>query len=110
MKEYRNFWIALMVLAALTPVGLYLTQHFSGGSAWGEWGIGEVEKRMGYVPAGMEKDAGKWDAPLPEYAFRGERSSTRTRRSLSYLLSAIVGTAACGVGGYLVTRWLSRRR
>lgn len=110
MKEYRNFWVALAILALLTPVGLYLTQRFPGGSAWGEWGIGEIERRMGYVPAGMEKDAGKWNAPLPEYDLRGNEPSSPSRRSLSYLLSAIVGTAACGVGGYLLTRWLSRRR
>lgn len=110
MKEYRNFWIALLVLAALTPAGLYLPQLLSGGSAWGEWGIDEVKKMIGYAPAGMEKEGGRWKAPLPEYALPGEERNPLARRSLSYLVSALVGIAACVAGGYLLERWLRRRR
>lgn len=108
MRQYRNFWIALLVLAALTPVGLYLPHVLSGGSAWGEWGIDELKERIGHAPAGMEKEAGRWSAPLPGYELPREKDSSPYRRSLSYLLSAIVGLAACGAGGYLLARWLRR--
>jgi hypothetical protein len=110
VREYRNYWIALLLLAVLTPVGLYLPRLMKAGSAWGEWGIGEVKKMIGYTPAGMEKEAGRWKAPLPEYALPGEGNAPLSRRSLSQVLSAIVGIAACGAGGYLLARWLRRRR
>ena len=110
MREYRNYWIALLLLAVLTPVGLYLPRLMKAGSAWGEWGIGEVKKMIGYAPAGMEKEAGRWKAPLPEYALPGEGNAPLSQRSRSQVLSAIVGIAACGAGGYLLARWLRRRR
>ena len=109
MREYRNFWIALLVLAVLTPAGLYLPLMLKAGSAWGEWGIGEVKQMIGYAPAGMDKESGRWKAPLPEYAIPGEGKTSLPRRSLSYLFSAIVGLAACGMGGYLLARWVKRR-
>lgn len=110
MKEHRNIWIALLVLAALTPAGFYLAHSLSGGSAWGEWGIDEVKRLIGYTPAGMEKEAGRWNAPLPGYERPGGERNPLARRSLSYLVSAIVGIATCVAGGYLLGRWLRRRR
>lgn len=108
MKEYRKFWVALIVLALLTPVGLYLPRLMKAGAAWGEWGIGEIRKMIGYAPAGMERDADTWKAPLPGYAPHGNDSWPR--QGLSYVLSAIIGLAACGAGGYLLARWLARRK
>jgi len=108
MKEYRKFWVALIVLALLTPVGLYLPRLMKAGAAWGEWGIGEIRKMIGYAPAGMERDADAWKAPLPGYAPPGNTSWPR--QGLSYILSAIIGLAACGAGGYLLARWLARRK
>lgn len=108
MRETRNFWIALLILAVLTPVGLYLPHALKAGSAWGEWGIGEVKRMIGYAPAGMEREAGRWKAPLPGYAIPGEGNPSLPRQGLSYILSAIVGLAACGAGGYLLARWLRR--
>lgn len=110
MKEYRKYWIALLVLALLTPLGLYLPQAMKAGSAWGEWGIDEVKKMIGYAPAGMEKEAGRWKAPLPAYAIPGQENPPLSRQGLAYILSAIVGIAACGAGGYLIARWLRNRR
>jgi cobalt/nickel transport protein len=106
VREFRKYWIALLVLALLTPVGLYLPQILKAGSAWGEWGIEEIRRMIGYAPAGMERDAGKWNAPLPGYSYPGRGTS---RQGLAYILSAVVGIAACGAGGYLLARWLGRR-
>jgi cobalt/nickel transport protein len=110
VREFRNWWIALLVLAVLTPAGLYLPQVLKAGSAWGEWGVDEVKRMIGYSPAGMERDSGRWKAPLPEYALPGEGKAPLSRRSLSHVLSAIVGIAGCGAGGYLLARWLKRRQ
>lgn len=108
MSEYRKLWAALIVVALLTPAGIYLPQILKAGTAWGEWGIEEVKRMIGYVPAGMEKEAGRWRAPLHGYAppAQGERVSPRP--GLRYVLSAIAGLAACGGGGYLLARWLAK--
>lgn len=110
MREFRKYWIALLVLALLAPVGLYLPQVLKAGSAWGEWGIEEIRQMIGYAPAGMEKEAGRWSAPLPGYAYPGRGNAFLSRQGLAYVLSAIVGIAACAAGGYLLSRWLARRR
>ncbi|HSM00273.1 MAG TPA: hypothetical protein VK944_09135, partial [Candidatus Limnocylindria bacterium] len=68
MREYRKLLIALGLMAFLTPIGLYLPQITKVGGAWGEWGIHEVRKMIGYAPPGMEKTADTWKAPMPDYA------------------------------------------
>jgi len=110
MLEYRKCWVVLLVLALLTPVGLYLPDIMKAGSSWGEWGIDEVRKMVGYVPSGMEKEAGRWKAPLPGYELPGQGNASLHRKSLSYILSAIAGIAVCGAAGYLLARWLAKRR
>lgn len=53
----------IVLLLVCTPLGLLAT-----GTAWGEWGTEEIGEEIGYVPAGMEKFAGRWEGFLPEYA------------------------------------------
>lgn len=96
-------------MALLTPLGLYLPEAMKAGGAWGEWGIGEVRRMVGYAPAGMEKTAETWKAPIPGYALPGPQSTSLPVRSIHYLFSAFVGFAACGAGAYLLGRRLTRR-
>ena len=110
MKEYRSLWIALLTLALLSPVGLYLPSLFKAGAAWGEWGLDEIRDKLGYAPAGMEKTADLWKAPLPDYALPGQETAPLSRLSLSYILSAFLGIGSCAGGTYLVGRWLTRRK
>jgi cobalt/nickel transport protein len=110
VREFRKYWIALLAIAVLTPVGLFLPQILKAGSAWGEWGIEEIRQMIGYAPAGMEKEAGRWNAPLPGYGYPGGGNVLPSRQGLAHILSAVVGIAACGAGGYLLARWLARRR
>ena len=107
MREFRKFWIVLLALALLAPAGYYLPRIVKAGSAWGEWGLEEVKSLVGYVPAGMEREAGRWKAPLPEYALPGPAAPERG--GVSYAISAVIGIAACGAGGYLLARWMARR-
>ncbi|MGZ8462627.1 MAG: PDGLE domain-containing protein [Candidatus Deferrimicrobiaceae bacterium] len=109
MKEYRNLLIALGVMALLTPVGLYLPQILQAGGAWGEWGINEVRTMVGYAPAGMEKTADAWKAPMPDYASPGGGDASSPAQGLSYLFSAFLGIIACGGAAYLLARWLTVR-
>ncbi len=107
MKEYRPLLIALVVIALLTPVGLYFPEMMKAGGAWGEWGVGEVRKMIGYAPREMEKAAEAWKAPLPDYSIPGRETAPPGRRSLGYVVSALAGAAVCGGGAYLVARRLS---
>lgn len=110
MREYRKFWMALVALALVSPIGLYLPQIMKAGSAWGEWGVEEIKQMIGYAPAGMEKHANIWKAPIPDYALPGQGQASPSRLGLAYLLSAFAGIAACGVGGYVLARWLTGSR
>ncbi len=109
-REYRRLFAALLVMAVLTPLGLYLPRILSAGSAWGEWGIAEIRQMIGYEPAGMKKNADAWKAPLRNYALPGQETAPLSRLSLSYVLSALVGTALCGGGAWLLARWLTGRK
>jgi cobalt/nickel transport protein len=110
MREYRNLWIALVVLALLSPLGLYLPELARAGAAWGEWGLDQIQQALGYVPAGMERMAEIWKAPLPDYTLPGPTDASLSRLSLGYLLSAFLGMGLCGGGAYLGARWLIRRK
>ena len=110
MKEYRKFLVALLLMAFLTPVGLYLPQIMKAGGAWGEWGIHEVRNMIGYAPPGMENTADTWRAPIPDYASPGREHTSLPAQGVHYLLSAFLGIVASGGGAYLLVRWLTRRR
>lgn len=110
MKEYRRLWAALVLLALASPIGLYLPSIMQTGSAWGEWGVNEIRQMIGYVPAGMQKKGDIWKAPIPDYALPDPAQSRSGHPETSYILSAFIGIAACGGGGYLLTRWLTGSR
>ena len=91
MKITTKFLIGLVVLVALSPLGLILPAHFKAGSAWGEWGADEMQKLVGYVPKGLTKLSSLWSAPMPDYAFKGWEEKGLSRLSFAYIISAIVG-------------------
>jgi hypothetical protein len=89
----KKMWLGLAVLALLSPIGLILPDKFKAGSAWGEWGTDEIEKMLGYIPQGMKKLAELWQAPMPDYAFKGWDKLGIGMQSLAYIVSAIIGVA-----------------
>jgi hypothetical protein len=109
MRKYRAFWIALLVLAVATPLGLLLPELLKAGGAWGEWSLEEVKQMVGYVPAGMRKLSDLWKAPIPDYALPGQEEAPIAHRSLSYILSALLGIGLCGGATCLLTRWLTKK-
>ena len=58
MTLTKKLWIGIGVLIVLSPLGLILPDHFKAGSAWGEWGLEEIQKMTGYVPLGFQKLSG----------------------------------------------------
>lgn len=113
----RSLWAwlaALAALAAATPLGL-----IAAGTAWGEWSIEdfagadarqEILRASGgvapleTVPAGLERLAGVWQAPLPDYA-----PAFLHDLSVGYVLSAAVG-AGLILALFLAFAALARRK
>ncbi len=91
MKITTKFWIGMAVLVILSPLGLILPEHFKAGSAWGEWGADEMRELVGYIPQGLEKLSSLWNAPIPDYAFKGWEEKGLSYLSFAYIISAIVG-------------------
>ncbi|MFA5143495.1 MAG: PDGLE domain-containing protein [Candidatus Omnitrophota bacterium] len=109
MKLATKLWIGLAVLIILTPVGLILPEHFKAGSAWGEWGAEEMQELAGYIPQGLEKLAGLWNAPIPDYAFKGWEDKGLPRLSLAYIISAIIGIGITVIIVLFIGKTLARK-
>jgi hypothetical protein len=103
-KIYRNFAIGLILLIILAPLGL-----LAAGETFGEWGSEELKEKLGFVPQGLEKLSGIWNAPMPDYAFPGgEGSEPKTLSAAAYILSAIIGVVVCGGLLYFVGKKVAK--
>lgn len=109
MKIIPKIWIFIGVLIILSPLGLLLPAHFKAGSAWGEWGAGQMRQLVGYVPKGLEKFSKVWKAPLPDYAFRGWEQKPLLSLSLAYIFSAAIGIIICIGVVVILGRFLSKK-
>ena len=110
MKLINKLWIGIGALIILSPLGLLLPEHFKAGSAWGEWGVDEIQKLVGYIPEGLEKLSRLWKAPLPDYAFKGWEEKPIVNLSFAYILSGIIGVLIC-VGVVLILgKFLSKKK
>ena len=104
-KFQKKLWIGLAIMALLTPLGIYLPKKFNAGDAWGEWGPGKIQELLGYMPAGLNKLADFWKAPVPDYNFGGENTAMSTQ-VISYIISGIIGIAAVVILIYVITKFL----
>lgn len=105
MKLMTKFWIGIGALIILSPLGLILPEHFKAGSAWGEWGVDEMHRLVGYIPKGLEKLSSLWNAPLPDYAFKGWEEKGLPHLSFAYIISAVLGIVAV----VIITLWIGRK-
>ncbi|MDI6868082.1 MAG: cobalamin biosynthesis protein [Coprothermobacterota bacterium] len=103
MKKFKPFFLVILVLAILTPIGIYLPEKLQAGDAWGEWSPEDLSQEIGYVPQGMEKLSNIYQAPLPDYT-AGELNPY-----LAYILSAILGILLAGGLIYLIGWAISAR-
>jgi len=104
-KFQKKLWIGLAIMALLTPLGIYLPKKFNAGDAWGEWGPDKIKELLGYVPAGLNKLADFWKAPVPDYNFGGENAAM-SAQVISYIISGIIGIAAGVILIYVITKYL----
>jgi cobalt/nickel transport system permease protein len=92
-------WGALGLAVLATPLGL-----LASGTAWGEWGIAELESMgLGFIPQGLEKLEGWWPAPIPDYGF------PRMGAVIGYIMSAVLGVVLVGFLLWMFGKWLSRK-
>jgi hypothetical protein len=100
-KIYRNLAIGLLILIVLAPLGLLAV-----GETFGEWGPDEIKEKLGFVPQGLEKFSGIWNAPLPDYGFPGDES--QTGKIAAYILAAVIGVVVCGGLLYFVGKKVAK--
>lgn len=79
---HRRYWLLLLILALITPLGL-----LAEGTAWGEWGAEDLAKTLGFVPRGIDQASSWWQAFFPDYTVKGFGENA------GYLISALVGSA-----------------
>jgi cobalt/nickel transport system permease protein len=92
-KSQRNLAVGLLLLIILTPLGL-----LAAGTAYGEWAPEELKAKVGFVPPGLEKLSGIWNAPIPDYSFPG------LNPVIGYILAAVVGVLLCMVILYFMSK------
>jgi cobalt/nickel transport protein len=109
MKITTKLWIGLGILILLSPLGLLLPEHFKAGAAWGEWGIDKIKELVGYVPKGLKKLAPLWNAPLPDYAFKGWEERGLSHLSLAYIISAVLGIVVTVGASLMVGKLLTKK-
>jgi len=108
-KFQKKILIILVVLAVCAPLGIWLPAHFNAGEAWGEWPAEAVGKMIGFIPEGLKKYSDLWRPPIPDYNLGGDESSF-TVQAISYILSGIIGIAACIGIAYVLWRLGIRRK
>jgi len=109
MKIMTKFWIVLIILILLSPVGLFFPEYFKAGAAWGEWGVEEIKDLVGYIPQGLDKLSRLWSAPIPDYAFKGWEEKGLTHLSVAYIISAILGIAITVIVIFVVGKVLVKK-
>ncbi len=111
-RTIRPLLIGLAVLMVLSPLGL-----LAAGTAWGEWApedFADHQARQAIesgslnaqapaqTPAGLERLASVWTAPIPDYAPAFMQSET-----FGYILSAVFG-AGLILLTFLLISWIAR--
>ena len=102
-KMQKKLWTGLLIMALISPLGILLPKMFGSEGAWGEWGTDTLETIIGFVPEGMRKSAETWKAPLSDYSFGAEGSSTGIQM-LYYIVSGILGMAAVVLVIYIILK------
>ncbi len=108
MTTTKKLWIAIGILVILSPLGLVIPALFGAGGAWGEGGIEEINKLIGYIPGGMEKLGHFWKSPMPNYTVPGQKQGL-AHGMLGYLLTALIGVAVTAGLAYALAKVLGRK-
>jgi hypothetical protein len=97
--RYRRGWIAIALLALLSPLGLLAV-----GGAWGEWDLETIQEKIGFRPRGMEKTLRETPAaPMPDYEVPGLPEGG-AGSGLGLIISALVGAGLTAGSALLIVR------
>lgn len=96
-KSQRNLAIGLLLFIVLTPLGL-----LAAGTAYGEWAPEELKAKIGFVPPGLEKLSGIWNAPLSGYSLPG------LNPVIGYYFAAVIGVLLCMVILYFMSKRIAK--
>jgi len=109
MKGTKKLWWGIAALILLSPIGLILPEIFESGPAWGEWSLEEIEKILGFVPAGLKKIADLWSAPVPDYNLKSFEGKGLAHSSLAYIFSGALGVGLIILISFFLGKFLSRK-
>ena len=109
MKPAKKLWWGLLLLILISPLGLILPEMFKSGPAWGEWGLDEIQKMLGFVPAGIKKLSDFWSAPVPDYTVKSWEGQGMAKSSLAYILSGILGVGVIALVSFFLGKLLARK-
>ena len=97
--RYRKGWIAVALLALLSPLGLLAV-----GGAWGEWDIATIQEKIGFRPRGMEKAVREAPAaPIPDYEVPG-LPEEGAGPGIGTIISALIGAGLTAGSALLIAR------
>ena len=91
MTPIKKLWIGIAILIILTPLGLILPDYFKAGGAWGEHKISNL-----------------WNAPLPDYSFKGWEDKAIAYQCLAYIIAAIIGIAVISTIVFFLGKFLAK--
>ena len=83
----KKLMLGFIVLILLTPLGL-----LAPGTAWGEWGVEEIQQMKGFVPQGMNRFSEVVKAIFPDYSIPG-LDHNFFQSAVAYIFSALTGIA-----------------
>ena len=72
-------------------------------------GSSGINKVVGYIPQGLGKIAALWNAPVPDYAFKGWENAGLSKLSFAYIVSAGVGIILVAGCVYLIAKFLTKK-
>lgn len=99
-RPLRWLWAGLALLVLLTPIGV-----LAPGAAWGEWGVGQLQARLGFVPVGLAKIGTVWTAAMPSYM-----PPFIANPLVGYLVAAVIGAALVAGITWVLAKALSGKR
>lgn len=108
MTLLKKLWMGIFILVVLCPIGLISPHLFKANTAWGEWGMEDIRKLVGYVPQGLERLSRSWTAPFAEYQVNGWENGGFSGQGFAYVVSAILGITITVVCVLILGRFLTR--